>query len=232
LDGLQPPLETIEAMVEGYIKEIRSVRNSGPYIIIGACFGATVAYEMARELMATGNEILYLGLIDPNNLEFRTDDGTGRAYFTGWNKAHAIGNLLSSRIKAYTDELRDTAGHERLQFLLRKAVSVGATLAHHNKTTRLSREIHQLEVANANRRALRRYRREPLVGKLKTFEVFESNHSRNSQSAQVTLETMWSGKVSFHHCSARDSGDMLSNENAVDLARRIDGGIDTGRVSG
>ena len=231
LDGLQPPLETIEAMVEGYIKEIRSVRNSGPYIIIGACFGATVAYEMARELMATGNEVLYLGLIDPNNLEFTTDDGVGHAHFTGWNKAHTIGNLLASRIKAYADELRHTSGHERLHFLLRKAVSVGATLANHNKSTRLSREIHQLEVANANRRALRRYHRRPLVGKLKTFEVFESNHSRNSRSAELALEMMWIGKVNFYQCTARDSGDMLSNENAVDLARRIGGRIDTAHRS-
>src|SRR5262249_5623436 len=147
---------------------------------------------------AAGNEVLYLGLIDPNNLEFRTDDGTGRAHFTGWNRAHAIGNLLSSRIKAYADELRDTSGHERLQFLLRKAGSVGATLANRKQTTRLSREIRQLEVGNANRRALRRYHRRPLVGKLKTFEVFEWNHPRNSRSLELALETMWSGKVAFY----------------------------------
>jgi thioesterase domain-containing protein len=227
LDGLQPPFETIEAMVEEYIKEIRSVQNSGPYVIIGACFGASVAYEIAHELMATGDEVVYLGLIDPNNLESRSDDAIGGVNFTAWNKGRAIVSLLSSRIKFYVEELRHVAGHERLHYLLRKAVSVGATLSNRNKTRPLTRELHQLEVANANRRALRRYHRRPLVGELKTFEVFESNHPRNSRSHELALQMMWNGKVNFYHCPARDSGDMIAKENAVELARMIADHIDT-----
>ena len=38
---------------------------------------------------------------------------------------------------------------------------------------------------------------------------------------------MWNGKVNFYHCAARDSGDMLAKENAVELARMIADRIDT-----
>ena len=227
LDGLQPPIETIEAMAEQFIREIRSVQSQGPYVIIGTCFGATVAYEIAHQLLAARNEVAYLGLIDPSNLEYRGDNAMSGEHFEAWNKTRAIVNLLSSRIKLYGEELRNAAGHERIYYVLRKAFFVGATLTDRNKTKRLTRELHQLEVARANRRALRHYRREPLIGPLTTFEVFESNHPRNRRSDKFSWQILWSGEVKFYHFPAKDSGDMLVKKNVVELSRMIAERLDT-----
>ena len=54
LDGAQPPLDTIELMANLYLSEIRKIQARGPYALIGACFGATVAYEMTRQFIESG----------------------------------------------------------------------------------------------------------------------------------------------------------------------------------
>jgi thioesterase domain-containing protein len=220
LDGLQPPLDSIEAIAALYINEIQSVQGYGPYAIIGACFGATVAYEITRQLLAAGNEVAYLGLIDPSNREYRGVNAMRSRHFGFWKKTCAVVDLISSRIKLYSNELRNRAGRERIDYAMRKMISIGVTLTDGNKSKRLARELHQLEVARANRRAFRRYRPQSLSGALTTFEVFESNHPRNRRSDKVPWQSLWSGEVNTHHFLAKDSGDLVRT-NVVELSRII-----------
>jgi amino acid adenylation domain-containing protein len=69
LDGAEPPLSSIEAMATRYVSEIRAHRPRGPYALLGVCFGATVAWEMARQLVAAGEQVAFLGLLDPTRRE-------------------------------------------------------------------------------------------------------------------------------------------------------------------
>jgi phthiocerol/phenolphthiocerol synthesis type-I polyketide synthase E len=64
LDGSCPPLTTIEEMATLYVKEIRRFQPRGPYLIGGYCMGGTLAYEVARQLQAAGEEISLLALFD------------------------------------------------------------------------------------------------------------------------------------------------------------------------
>ena len=63
-DGLSDPQDDIGAMADGFIEQIRSVQPTGPYAITGFCFGAVVAYEIARRLEASGETLELVGLID------------------------------------------------------------------------------------------------------------------------------------------------------------------------
>ena len=67
LDGSVPPLTTIEEMATLYVKEIRRVRPSGPYLIAGYCMGGTIAYEVAQQLRAQGQDVALLALFDTMN---------------------------------------------------------------------------------------------------------------------------------------------------------------------
>jgi len=58
------PHQTIEAMAEGYLEEIRGVQPGGPYRLAGWSLGGVVAFEMARRLVAAGNEVSFLGIFD------------------------------------------------------------------------------------------------------------------------------------------------------------------------
>lgn len=64
LDGKDVPRERVEDMATYYIAEIRSVQPKGPYLLGGNCFGGVVAFEVARQLRAAGEEIGLLALLD------------------------------------------------------------------------------------------------------------------------------------------------------------------------
>jgi aspartate racemase len=64
LDGDLPAHQTIEEMATHYIAEMRSVQPHGPYVLGGHCSGAWVAFEMARQLEAEGEEVDTLLLVD------------------------------------------------------------------------------------------------------------------------------------------------------------------------
>ncbi|NMO14244.1 non-ribosomal peptide synthase/polyketide synthase [Pyxidicoccus fallax] len=64
LDGTTPPLGTVEEMAAEYVKAIRTVQPSGPYFLGGWSMGGVIAYEMARQLRASGEEVAKLVLID------------------------------------------------------------------------------------------------------------------------------------------------------------------------
>jgi amino acid adenylation domain-containing protein len=64
LDGRKDPLNRIEIMATKYLKEIRSLQPEGPYYLGGFCAGGVVAYEIAQQLHAQGQEVALLALMD------------------------------------------------------------------------------------------------------------------------------------------------------------------------
>jgi amino acid adenylation domain-containing protein len=54
----------VEARAGRYIEQIRRVVTSGPILLGGFCSGATLAFEMARQLCAAGQEVALLAVID------------------------------------------------------------------------------------------------------------------------------------------------------------------------
>jgi thioesterase domain-containing protein len=64
LDGVTKPLDTVPAMAERYVSELRDVQPAGPYQLIGFCFGGVVALEMAGLLEAAGEEVALVAVID------------------------------------------------------------------------------------------------------------------------------------------------------------------------
>ena len=57
---------TLEAMAAAHINAMRSVQAHGPYRLGGFCNGGLLAYEMARQLEREGEEIEFLGLVNPS----------------------------------------------------------------------------------------------------------------------------------------------------------------------
>ena len=64
MDGEQQPLATIEEMATLYLREIRKARPHGPYFLGGYCMGGAVAYELACQLSAAGENVALLALFD------------------------------------------------------------------------------------------------------------------------------------------------------------------------
>jgi len=68
IDGKTPPLTQVEEMATKYIEALRVVQPDGPYFLGGASFGGTVAFEMAQQLLALGEQVALLALIDTPGL--------------------------------------------------------------------------------------------------------------------------------------------------------------------
>ena len=66
VDDLVEPHESVQAMAAEHLEEIRKVQPRGPYFISGSCVGGVVAFELAQQLRAAGEEVPILILIDSN----------------------------------------------------------------------------------------------------------------------------------------------------------------------
>ncbi len=64
LDGIQELPDSIEEIASQFIAEIKTVQPQGPYFLGGQCSGGTIAFEMAQQLKASGEEVALLALID------------------------------------------------------------------------------------------------------------------------------------------------------------------------
>jgi len=64
LNGVDEPLDVMEEIAANYISEIIAQNPAGPYALAGYSLGGTIAYEMARQLMAMGKEVKILAVFD------------------------------------------------------------------------------------------------------------------------------------------------------------------------
>ena len=68
--GVQPPdlddserPRSVEELARYEVEQIRRYRPRGPYLIAGYCAGGTIAFEVAQQLVAAGQEVALLALI-------------------------------------------------------------------------------------------------------------------------------------------------------------------------
>jgi amino acid adenylation domain-containing protein len=62
--GEDPGLPSVERLAFEYVQALREHTPHGPYALGGLSFGGAVAYEMARQLEAAGQQVMVVGLFD------------------------------------------------------------------------------------------------------------------------------------------------------------------------
>ncbi|MEZ5964293.1 MAG: SDR family NAD(P)-dependent oxidoreductase [Planctomycetota bacterium] len=67
VDGRLRPHETVEEMAAEYVADIRRFQERGPYLIGGYSGGGTVAFEMAHQLRAMGEDVAALVFLDSHS---------------------------------------------------------------------------------------------------------------------------------------------------------------------
>ncbi|WP_350307343.1 thioesterase domain-containing protein, partial [Photorhabdus viridis] len=68
LHTLEKPPTSIEELAAYHVQAIRRVQPHGPYHLSGWSIGGVIVYEMALQLISSGEEVKYLGMIDSYNL--------------------------------------------------------------------------------------------------------------------------------------------------------------------
>jgi len=149
-------------MAEHYLKEIRSVRPSGPYKLIGLSMGCVVAYEMAQQLTRLGEEVSLLALLDGGCAEKRIDffaEGY-KEELIQWQERHVLKQLRN--LGAPDEELLRLSPEKRVELYHEKIKAVESlpddiTLAQFNRF---------LEIFAINTRASLSYRPSPYDGRI------------------------------------------------------------------
>ena len=58
------PMSSLDVVGRVYLKELRTVQPHGPYFLGGVSYGGVIAYEMAQQLVASGEEVRLLAMFD------------------------------------------------------------------------------------------------------------------------------------------------------------------------
>jgi len=115
-----PRFKRTEEMASQYIEEMRTIQPEGPFHIGGLSGGALIAFEMAQQLAAAGQEVASLILLDPPSFESdrRRPDETPDHGLLG--KLHT----MSQWTHFYWTKLRLLDGDERTAFVREKAAKL------------------------------------------------------------------------------------------------------------
>lgn len=104
MDGVTPPLRSIEEMAKSYIREIKLVQPEGPYLLAGGSMGGMIAFEAAIQLLKSGEKIDKLIMFDTfgPNLDLRSyTSERGRPFLARIKNAFTVrGKNLINRIQS------------------------------------------------------------------------------------------------------------------------------------
>ncbi|MGK7886280.1 MAG: amino acid adenylation domain-containing protein, partial [Crocosphaera sp.] len=118
LDGKTDPLTHIEAIATEYIKVIQKVQPEGPYLLGGHSFGASIAFEMAKQLEQQGQEIGLVVIFDALAPQHHTEE-----FEQDWDDAdwiyyisQIINKLQKLTIEMSTEQLRELSYEGQLEY--------------------------------------------------------------------------------------------------------------------
>lgn len=113
----QQPYADIEEMAAAYREALKKAQPEGPYQILGWSGGGIVAFEIARQLQAAGDEVALLALVDayaPSALP---------EHLTRQDEAQLFKALLTEEIPSVSlDELRAFTHEELLAYVTKRLI--------------------------------------------------------------------------------------------------------------
>jgi amino acid adenylation domain-containing protein len=150
----------IEEMAAYYVESMRAVQPEGPYLLGGWSFGGLVAYEMARQLTAAGEDVPLLFLLDTATPEFIRGMGAE-------DDTSLLGILAREMGLAVSDEeLRSLSPDEQLRHVCARMER--ARLVFDDPLAYLTR---QLEIFKSRVRVMRAYDPKPYDGAVVFFSA-------------------------------------------------------------
>jgi thioesterase domain-containing protein len=162
---------SVEAMATRYIRHLEEVQPRGPYSLGGWCFGGVIAFEVARQLRAAGEEIDLIAAIDTRapvaaNIPDSADDATLLSWF-----ARDLAVPSGKTLDIPPDELRSLGGGEAFDYILARAAALGVLAEDADR----AQVLRYFEAYLANGIALQTYTPEPAALDLLLLRAVDEN---------------------------------------------------------
>ena len=216
LSGTEPPRTEITDMASAYLAEIRHVQPEGPYHLLGACMGALVAYEMAQQLHAAGEQVGLLALLEP------------RAPRTSRPAVPQTQTLqfFAVRLKRYARRLASLRGRQRLAYIRERFQALAQVIAQRDLFRGDRESFHTEQVRLANLAALRRYQPRVYPGHALLL-LAQNREVVSGEDPELGWHRIAAGGLTVHTVPGTNSGSMLRRPNVEALAPVLTSHLDT-----
>jgi amino acid adenylation domain-containing protein len=116
--------KSLEDLASDYLKEIKKVQPVGPYILMGASLGGTIAYEIACQLIQQGDKVRFVAMFDSWAIFSKKnhDESIFKAYME---------EQMLNEIETETEALRHIEDEETIQKILRARWQLMTLLLHY-----------------------------------------------------------------------------------------------------
>jgi thioesterase domain-containing protein len=162
LDGKSAPLTNLVDMASLYVKEIRTIQPTGPYLLGGFCMGGALALEMAQQLQAQGEKVALVAMLDTH------------APWIVHSTEEASPYGLTTRLKDHYQNLRKMPRNEVRKYLAMRVENVGFIIK--RQLWELGYRVHRLtkrplprflwDIESVNTHAFLEYKAKPYSGKV------------------------------------------------------------------
>jgi thioesterase domain-containing protein/acyl carrier protein len=176
LDAGQSSYKSIEEMALHYIQAMRTVQPEGPYRLGGWSMGGVVAFEMARQLQAQGQEVSLLALFDSRIINGNAGMDEKSLVV---NFAYAMG-LDSDQLNLSGNGFHRETADQQLGHVLQRATQYGVV----PPGVELSGFQRLFQVYKTNMQAASDYRPQPYTGRLILFNASQHLDERNRNHAE------------------------------------------------
>jgi amino acid adenylation domain-containing protein len=182
LDGEHPPCTSIPEMATNYIKEIKTVQPQGPYLLSGFSLGGLIAFEIAQQLQAQGQEIELLALVDPTSPNLTSSEPDAPA---------TTRTPLLTKTISHFKTLLDLSAQQKVDYVWQRLcwnLTLGnANLFYKAYLRYIKRSLSELRLVNvywANYLTQYTYMPKPYLGKITLFQAedIEVGNEENTQS--------------------------------------------------
>ena len=224
LDGRTRCAPSVEELADYFIVSMRKEQGRGPYQLCGTSFGGLVAFEMAKRLVACGEQVRFLGLLDCYGGDYpkaRKDLPVRK-----WMKLALLRFLPQGQRTLFTlAEFRKGMKERTKRWLIRKLIWLDSLL-----NTRLRacppswRPLYVQEVCFA---ASRRYQPGRFSGKI---DLFQAEHQPPSDLFESDPFLGWTGvaEIRVHQVPGHHNMYLRDSKIVAELARQMDASLGQG----
>jgi len=197
IQGECEPLTKIEDMAATYIKALQTIQPQGCYQLAGWSMGGAIAFEMAVQLVASGEKVSLLALIDSYAPipQFKSSLEMDEAMLLAdWVKNLSGSNL---DVSVSVEKLRLLEPHEQFNYVLEQAKKDGLLLKEMGQKQASS----LFQVFKVNRLSLYSYIPQPYPGRITLFSASETAKEENQDPSHGWRELAMQG-IDMHNISS------------------------------
>jgi amino acid adenylation domain-containing protein len=224
LEGDDIAVDQVDEVALRFRDEMRDVRAGEPCILIGACAGALVVFELARHLRAQGREVKLVVMLDPPPCG--TDRPLRLSAHRLWRRL-ALPRFLLGRVGLLLRMMLTLRGRDRREFLKQK-LSVIREIFRERDLLRDSRqEFHVIRVLEATSVALSTYEPQPYAGDVALL-LGDRYPPGGAEDPTAEWRKLCTGSFETGWVPGKDTGTMLRSPNVGSLVARLNALLDHG----